>query len=720
MTVPYTFASSTGNIPLSELDANFANVSNYTVTAGTVVNSIQSNILNVGTLTYLNVNGNITSYGNVISPYYFGSGSRLSAITGANVTGQVGNALVAGTVYSAAQPNITSVGTLSVLNVNGSVQSGNILTTGLISATSNIIGGNILTNGAIIASSTITSLTNIIGQNLIISGQVSAVGNIYGNNLIINNVELVAGNIIGGNLLTGGSISAAGNISGGNILAPNSVIATNFVGGNLSITGSISSSVISAVSSITGGNLITSGIISASSTITSAANIVAGNVISYGVINAASNITGGNLLSSGIVSTTGNAIHSNLLINGTISAGGNIRGNYILGNGSQLTGIALTISGNLGGNLNSNGYYINDLPSLSVTGAIAGGNLSTSGSIFATGNIIGSNLLTGGAIISLGNIAGTYFIGNGSQLTGLPPVTGSGNLTGNLNSNGYYINDLPSLSVTGAIAGGNLSTSGSIFATGNIIGSNLLTGGAIISLGNIAGTYFIGNGSQLTGLPGTGNGITWTTQASTPPASPIPGDFWYNSTTSVKYQYINDGTSNIWVDQSFPTSFASISVGSILNSNSNGIGNIGTSATYFNTIFAKSTSAQYSDLAELYCADKQYTPGTVVEFGGDEEITISTESHSPRVAGIISTNPSYLMNSTLNRANSVKVALTGRVPCQIIGTVQKGDRLVASDIPGVAQKLDLSKYEPGCIIGKSLENYDSAKVGIIEVAVGRD
>ena len=616
MTVPYTFASSTGNIPLSELDANFANVSNYTVTAGTVVNSIQSNILNVGTLTYLNVNGNITSYGNVISPYYFGSGSRLSAITGANVTGQVGNALVAGTVYSAAQPNITSVGTLSVLNVNGSVQSGNILTTGLISATSNIIGGNILTNGAIIASSTITSLTNIIGQNLIISGQVSAVGNIYGNNLIINNVELVAGNIIGGNLLTGGSISAAGNISGGNILAPNSVIATNFVGGNLRITGSISSSVISAVSSITGGNLITSGIISASSTITSAANIVAGNVISYGAINAASNITGGNLLSSGIVSTTGNAIHSNLLINGTISAGGNIRGNYILGNGSQLTGIALTISGNLGGNLNSNGYYINDLPSLSVTGAIAGG--------------------------------------------------------------------------------------------------------AIISLGNIAGTYFIGNGSQLTGLPATGNGITWTTQASTPPASPIPGDFWYNSTTSVKYQYINDGTSNIWVDQSFPTSFASISVGSILNSNSNGIGNIGTSATYFNTIFAKSTSAQYSDLAELYCADKQYTPGTVVEFGGDEEITISTESHSPRVAGIISTNPSYLMNSTLNRANSVKVALTGRVPCHIIGTVQKGDRLVASDIPGVAQKLDLSKYEPGCIIGKSLENYDSTEVGIIEVAVGRD
>ena len=67
----------------------------------------------------------------------------------------------------------------------------------------------------------------------------------------------------------------------------------------------------------------------------------------------------------------------------------------------------------------------------------------------------------------------------------------------------------------------------------------------------------------------------------------------------------------------------------------------------------------------------------------------------------------------------VAVALTGRVPCQVVGTIKKGDRLVASDITGVATGLDMSKYQPGCIIGKALEAYDSSDVGTIEVAVGR-
>jgi len=65
------------------------------------------------------------------------------------------------------------------------------------------------------------------------------------------------------------------------------------------------------------------------------------------------------------------------------------------------------------------------------------------------------------------------------------------------------------------------------------------------------------------------------------------------------------------------------------------------------------------------------------------------------------------------------VALTGRVPCQVVGTIAKGDRLVASGTPGVATLLDPKKYEPACIIGKSLEAYDSETIGTIEVAVGR-
>ena len=164
---------------------------------------------------------------------------------------------------------------------------------------------------------------------------------------------------------------------------------------------------------------------------------------------------------------------------------------------------------------------------------------------------------------------------------------------------------------------------------------------------------------------------------------------------------------------------ANIACGNINNANANGVGNIGNSTTYFNTVFAKATSAQYADLAEMYVADADYTPGTVIEFGGNEEVTASQTSHGTAVAGIVSTNPSYLMNATQTGNHVVAVALVGRVPCQVVGTFKKGDRLVASDITGVATSLDNSKYQPGCIIGKALEAYDSNEVGIVEVAVGR-
>jgi hypothetical protein len=162
-----------------------------------------------------------------------------------------------------------------------------------------------------------------------------------------------------------------------------------------------------------------------------------------------------------------------------------------------------------------------------------------------------------------------------------------------------------------------------------------------------------------------------------------------------------------------------VTCGNIINANANGVGNIGSSTTYFNTVFAKATSAQYADLAEMYVADVDYAPGTLLDFGGNHEVTATATSHSTAVAGIVSTNPSYLMNATLEGNNVVAVALTGRVPCQVVGTISKGDRLVASDIAGVATVLDKVKYEPGCIIGKALESYDSTEVGTIEVAVGR-
>lgn len=153
------------------------------------------------------------------------------------------------------------------------------------------------------------------------------------------------------------------------------------------------------------------------------------------------------------------------------------------------------------------------------------------------------------------------------------------------------------------------------------------------------------------------------------------------------------------------------------NGGTNGVGNIGATATRFNTVFAKATSAQYADLAEVYASDKKYVPGTVVVFGGNKEVTIATITHDPAVAGVVSTDPAYLMNGD---ADGVAVALQGRVPTRVKGPISKGDRVVASDLPGVAVRLDKTLYEPGCIIGKSLEDILDDRVHTIEVVVGRN
>ena len=158
---------------------------------------------------------------------------------------------------------------------------------------------------------------------------------------------------------------------------------------------------------------------------------------------------------------------------------------------------------------------------------------------------------------------------------------------------------------------------------------------------------------------------------------------------------------------------------SITNGQANGTGNIGNSTGYFNTVFAKATSAQYADVAEKYVADRNYSPGTVLEIGGDQEVTQSSSLASTKIAGVVSTAPAMIMNATENSPTAVSVALLGRVPCQVVGYVNRGDVLCSSDTPGHACVLPTNLYQPGVVIGKALEDHGSDGPGVIEVLVGR-
>jgi hypothetical protein len=157
----------------------------------------------------------------------------------------------------------------------------------------------------------------------------------------------------------------------------------------------------------------------------------------------------------------------------------------------------------------------------------------------------------------------------------------------------------------------------------------------------------------------------------------------------------------------------------IINNQANGVGNIGNATGYFNTVFAKATSAQYADVAEKYISDQSYEPGTVVEIGGTAEVTATRTFASTGIAGVVSTNPALIMNSGAQGDHVVTVALLGRVPCLVAGHIRRGDLLCSSTIAGHAVSMPADQYRPGAVIGKALEDHTEDGAGRIEVLVGR-
>jgi hypothetical protein len=129
--------------------------------------------------------------------------------------------------------------------------------------------------------------------------------------------------------------------------------------------------------------------------------------------------------------------------------------------------------------------------------------------------------------------------------------------------------------------------------------------------------------------------------------------------------------------------------------------------------------ARYADLAEKYIADAEYDVGTVLILGGDKEVTMSTSEMSTSIVGVVSIKPAYLMNSNLTAKHTAIVALQGRVPVKVLGTVRKGDMLVSA--PNGFAKTSVNPVV-GSVIGKALEDFiaeSEQQTSLIEVVVGK-
>jgi hypothetical protein len=150
--------------------------------------------------------------------------------------------------------------------------------------------------------------------------------------------------------------------------------------------------------------------------------------------------------------------------------------------------------------------------------------------------------------------------------------------------------------------------------------------------------------------------------------------------------------------------------------------NIGSAGNRFANVHATylvgtSVTAQYADLAERFAADAPMLPGTVVELGGVREITQAVQELSEAVFGVISTRAGFLMNGDAGDNNThPAIAVNGRVPVRVVGTVRKGDRLVSAG-NGLARAADRTEITAFNVIGRALADKTTQDEGTVEAIV---
>ena len=484
----------------------------------------------------------------------------------------------------------------------------------------------------------------------------------------------VSGNANVGNLNTTGSIQASGNISAANINTTNSITAPTFVSNVADGTAPLtvtSTTRVANLSVATAGNLVngTSNVTvllngNVTTTVTGNATLVitttGANIA--GTANVSGNANVGNLGATTVVATTANltTINSGLLQNGTSNVTVNSSGNVNISVGGNVLTVTST-GANITGTANISS-------TLNVTGNANTGNLGTGTVVATTGNITTVNATTANA-----TTINSGLIQNGNS-----------NVTITANSNvSVFVNGNATARAVFTSTGANIAGTANITGAANI-GSTLgVTGNA--NVGNIGtGTVVATANLSAPGILNGNSGVTITA----------------NSNVTVAVTAANSYT---FATSSFaPSSNATVQLGLTTNRWSN--------------VWGISSSAQYADLAEKYRADADYEPGTVLEIGGEHEITVCNTPRSNRVFGCVSTDPAYLMNDSEKAGIWLPVVLTGRAPIRVAGTVNKGDRLVsAGNGAAMAAGIAGSSYQNE--IGRALETKTTEDVGIIEAYI---
>ena len=710
---------SNGNVGISG-NLTSGNISTASLVAtnltGTLLTAAQTNITSVGNLSALAASGTIQTTGIV---YANSTAASTSTTTGAlvvnggvGVSGNInaGNVTVTnltGTLLTAAQTNITSLGNLSALAASGTIQ-----TTGRVYGNSGI-GGTLLTA----AQTNITSVGNL--SALAASGTIQTTGIVYGNSGV------------SGTLLTAAqtNITSVGNLS--SLASSGTIQTTGIVYANANIS---STSTTTGALLVRGGVGVTGNIqlgLGANINVSQSSDFFRVNGKFTSLIYADSNtgaviIGGANTTVQGGTTLKVSGTGAMMIPVGTAGQRPGLTGNVdVAGMLRFNTSISmLEFYDGTAWQTTQGGFTVIAVDSYTADGTA---NVFTmSGASTTNATVVAINGVVQAPILAY-SVSGTSLTFTENPAAGDLIDVRRLTTTATVSS---IINNTSSISIDSNAYGNAL-----VNITGNVISTTTAQG--VIVNGNVSATNFVGNGALLTGI------VASSSYGNAQVASYLPtytGSFGNLAsgitssgtiqTTGIVYGNSGIGGTLLTAAQTNITSVGTLtSLGvsgaitvnsgnnatAIVNGGTAGAGNIGASGAGFNTVFAKATTALYADLAEKYLADNNYEPGTVLEFGGLQEVTKSSTPNSNRVAGIVSTNPAYLMNDSLKGEYVVSLALTGRVPCKVYGPVSKGDMMVSAG-NGFAK----SEVDPkiGTVIGKAIQNFNELE-GVIEVVVGR-
>jgi hypothetical protein len=348
------------------------------------------------------------------------------------------------------------------------------------------------------------------------------------------------------------------------------------------------------------------------------------------------------------------------------------------------------LQGQLWYNTNANTLYVcpadgtaNANAWLALT-STSGGGTTTFGAVTITGNLSSNNATITNAIS-----ADTITV-RLATVTDLATIANANVTTANIGTTNTTTISAGSQSTSGTLTGvwtaNGSGTANSVAGTSMwITGGNLvITGGA--SLGIRTDNYYYANGTPISFAGTYNNGNVFDYLTGSNAVSRFGGAIAVSSATTANITTGASGTAGQL------TGNWTLSSGSRLN-------------------------ATYADLAERFEADAYYDAGTVVELGGDKEITAVQYELSEDVFGVISDTAAYLMNSGAGTNDThPPVAMTGRVQVKVMGIVKKGDRLVSAG-NGIARAAKKGEANAFNTIGRSLANKTDEQLGTVLATV---